>query len=138
MQRQYSAGIVVYRINEAGQRLYLLLHYVQGHWDLPKGHLEAGETEEQAALRELKEETGLTTEIISGFREQINYTLEFDGVKIFKTVTFFVGKVDSDQVRLSNEHVNYDWLSYEQALHKLTYNNARQILMNIEVFLSRL
>ena len=47
-----SCGAVVFR-EENGVRLYLLLHYAEGHWDLPKGHVEKGESEEQNKLKKL-------------------------------------------------------------------------------------
>lgn len=135
MEQQFSAGIVVYRLNEQGERLYLLLHYVQGHWDFPKGHLEAGETELQAAERELKEETGLTAHIESGFKEIIEYYLFVNDTQVHKTVTFFVGACDSTDVVLSHEHIDYAWLSFEEATQKLTYQNARQVLASAHIFL---
>ena len=135
MEEQFSAGVVVYTSNEQGERLYLLLHYVQGHWDFPKGHLEPGETTMQAAVRELKEETGLTAQFHAGFTETITYWLEFNGVKIHKTVTFYVGRANAGAVRLSHEHVDYAWLSLPEATQKLTYNNAKRVLALADAFL---
>ncbi|MEW6722749.1 MAG: NUDIX domain-containing protein, partial [Candidatus Micrarchaeota archaeon] len=48
-----SCGIILFR--EGEKRLYLLLHYEEGHWDFPKGHVEAGESEHEAASREAVE-----------------------------------------------------------------------------------
>ncbi|MFZ5500518.1 MAG: NUDIX domain-containing protein, partial [Candidatus Micrarchaeota archaeon] len=56
MPDEKSCGIVLF--SEDGGRLYLLLHYTAGHWDFPKGHVEADESEAETALRELLEETG--------------------------------------------------------------------------------
>ena len=67
--QERSAGTVIVCNGE-----YLLLHYESGHWDFPKGKIEEGETPEQAALRELKEETGIEdAEILPGFTEGIKY-----------------------------------------------------------------
>ena len=53
-----SAGFIVYRLDDDGSRKYLLLDYGR-HWDFPKGHLEKGEDDLAAAMRELTEETGI-------------------------------------------------------------------------------
>ena len=140
MKRLFSAGIVVYRLDcsqDPCKRLYILLHYQAGHWDFPKGQIEKGETKEQAALRELEEETGLTADIVSGFQDTFVYW--FRGYKkgelTHKTVYFFVGKTDQKKVTLSDEHIGYEWLAYEQALEKLTHKNAKELLKNVEAFL---
>jgi 8-oxo-dGTP pyrophosphatase MutT (NUDIX family) len=134
MIEQQSAGVVVYSIKDY-EIHYLLLHYVSGHWDLAKGKLESGETELQAAQRELQEETGLTAEIIPGFEESLSYVFKERGKMIKKTVTFFVGKTDQQSVRLSREHQGYLWLPYQKAYEKLTYSNAKELLKNADEFL---
>ena len=64
MRKEKSAGAIVFRIENTKPK-YLLLHYPSSanakkeYWDLPKGHVEEGETEEETARREVKEETGL-------------------------------------------------------------------------------
>lgn len=73
MKQQHSAGIITYTLDDNNEILYLLLRYGAGHWDLPKGKIESGETKQEAALRELMEETGLTATIDNNFEEQIKY-----------------------------------------------------------------
>lgn len=138
MQRQFSAGLVLYRDNkETSEREYLLLHYVSGHWDFPKGKIEPGETKHQAAIRELAEETGLTAEILPGFEEQFTYWFRsHDGGELLqKTVYFFIGRTEQKEVVLSHEHIGFVWLPYEEALVKLTYENARDMLKKVQAFL---
>ena len=73
MKTVRSAGVIVYStVNN--QRAYLLLLYPGGYWEFPKGKLEAGETDEMAAHRELKEETNLSVKLVPGFQETISYT----------------------------------------------------------------
>lgn len=134
MIEQESAGIITF-IKEDHEVLYLVLHYLSGHWDFAKGKLEAGETKIDAASRELQEETGLTAQIIPGFQESLKYVFKERGKLIEKTVTFFVGQTDAQTVKLSREHVGYLWLPYEQAHAKLTYKNAQEILKNADLFL---
>ena len=134
MQRQFSAGLVLFRIDEkTGEREYLLLHYVSGHWDFPKGKIEPGETKHQAALRELQEETGLKAEILPGFEEQFTYWFrDYEGGEMLqKTVYFFIGKTGHAEVVLSHEHIGFIWLPYEAALEKLTYENARDMIKKV-------
>jgi len=136
MKREYSAGTIVYFENKKG-REYLLLHYQSGHWDFPKGHIEKEETKQQAALRELKEETGLGATLIDGFEESFSYFHYLPQTKELshKTVSFFIGKVASKNVRLSHEHVDYVWLSFDQAIEQLTHDNAKELLKEVNHFL---
>lgn len=135
LKKQYSAGIVLYKMHN-GERLYLLLHYISGHWDFAKGKIEPGETKEQAALRELHEETSLSAELLDGFHDSFDYLFkDRSGHLINKTVYFFIGQTTQHGVQLSREHKNFSWLPYEQALARLTYQNARQVLKNAQHFL---
>lgn len=125
MRYYHSAGIVLYRIKN-GVIEYLLLHYLSGHWDFPKGKIEAGETKQQAALRELAEETGLTAELHEPILASCSYyfTDYGDGVRAHKTVDYFIGKAHDGEVRLSDEHIGFEWLPYEQALKRLTFEKG--------------
>lgn len=140
MKREYSAGVVVfYQETTDTERLYLLLHYPKGHWDLPKGKLEPGETALQAAQRELKEETGLTVAILPGFEQTLSYIFkDMQGNLITKQVTFFVGKSLTQQVTLSHEHLDYQWLALKPALAQVTYANAQQMLRMADQFIEKL
>ncbi|SRR5260221_10313697 len=131
MKHQYSAGIIIYK-KENGTILYLLLKYGAGHWDFPKGKIETGETKQEAALRELKEETNLTAQIDDNFEETIQYIFMYNQEKTTKTVYFFTGHATSTDVKLSHEHTDYAWLPYQNALEQLTYDNAKEILKNAD------
>jgi 8-oxo-dGTP pyrophosphatase MutT (NUDIX family) len=123
-----SAGIVLFR-EDAGKKLFLLLHYPSGHWDFVKGRIEKGEQEKEAAIREAREETGITdVEFIDGFEEKIHYTYQYDGRIVKKEVVFFLGKTKTSDVTISYEHLDHVWLEYDLAHTKTTYQNAKNLL----------
>lgn len=128
MKKERSAGVVVYMEKPDGNR-FLLLNYPTGHWDFVKGKIEQGETLHQTAVRETKEETGISDlEFVEGFEEKINYNFQFEGELIQKEVVFFLAKTKTHTVNVSHEHLDYTWLDYENALEKVTYQNAKNIL----------
>ena len=136
MKELVSAGIITFYIkNEVPH--FLLLHYPHGHWDLPKGKIEKGESKETAALRELKEETGLKAQIIDGFEKKFDYFFKQNGELIKKTVYFFIGQALSDEIALSEEHIGFTWLAYDQALERLTFENAKEVLKQAHDFLNK-
>lgn len=126
--QEKSCGAVVFR-QDGGKALYLLLHYNEGHWDLPKGHVEQGESEEETALREIREETGISElSLLPGFRESIQYSFRRGGGMVPKEVVFFLAEAKQKAVSLSSEHVGFAWLPFDAAMKKLTYPNARSVL----------
>ena len=136
MREQKSAGIVLFR-NGSNKNEFLLLNYPQGHWDFVKGKVEEGETPHETALRETKEETGITNiEFIDGFEESVEYDFRFKKEDIHKKVIFFLAKTDEKNIKLSHEHNDYLWLEYNDALKKTTFENAKNVLIKANKFLS--
>ncbi len=139
-----SCGVIVFReVAEkevTDERKYLLLRYPGGHWDFVKGHVEEGETEHETATRELLEETGIgDLAFVDGFREQISYKYNHHIHKKLshKQVIFFLGKTELKEIHLSHEHHDFIWLSYNEALKKVTFDNARNLLKKAEEFLKK-
>lgn len=141
MPKEQSAGAVIFRI-ENKEPHYLLLHYPTGtrakkeYWDFPKGHLEKGETEQQAAAREVAEETGLREiSFVPGFEQHIQYYFRVKEKTIFKTVVFFLAFTKKKEVKISFEHKGFVWLPFQEAMKKLKFANARRILTRAHRFL---
>ena len=141
MPVERSAGAVIFR-RENNKIYYLLLHYPSNakapkeYWDLPKGHIEKGEKIEDTVRREVKEETGIEDiKFIEGFKEWIKYFFKFKGKNIFKIVTFFLAETKTKTVKVSFEHIGFKWLPYEEAIEKLTFKNAKDILKKANDYL---
>ncbi|MCL2647832.1 MAG: bis(5'-nucleosyl)-tetraphosphatase [Phycisphaerales bacterium] len=128
VRHEHSAGFILFRMT-AGGPVFLLLDYGR-HWDYPKGHLEKGETAWLAAVRELQEETGIRqVDRVGKFQQQMHYSFYSPKKgRISKTVTYFLGKTRQETVVISDEHFGHAWLGYEDAMERLTYDNAREIL----------
>ncbi len=153
---EISAGIVIYRQLKT-KREYLLLHYPSGHYDFPKGHIEKGESEKEAALRELKEETGIKKIVwIEGFRKKIRYGYirhtgraaarliqsrpavaghPYDKKYSIKEVIFFLARTTQKKIAISFEHQGSVWLPYKEAIEKITYPQAKSVLKRAEKYL---
>ncbi|MBI3588249.1 NUDIX domain-containing protein [Candidatus Micrarchaeota archaeon] len=134
MPSEKSVGIILFSVKGAKPE-FLILHYRAGHWSLPKGHAEKGEGERQTALRELKEETGISggqIEFAEGFREGITYSFKKGDATVHKTAVFFLGRLknpsDAANVKLSSEHQGFEWLPLRQAEKRLTYQTDREVV----------
>jgi bis(5'-nucleosidyl)-tetraphosphatase len=137
MPSEKSCGAVIFKEGKA--RKYLLLHYEGGHWDFVKGHVERGETEKETVLRETQEEVGITeVSFIEGFRYRIGYYYRRAGATVFKEVIFYLLESKIDAVRLSREHVGFEWMSFDRAYDRLTYKNAKDTISKARDFLESL
>lgn len=129
--KEKSCGAVVWTENERGEILYLVEHMNQGHTSLCKGHVEAGETEEQTALREISEETSLKVSIDTGFRRVITYAPYKDSPDVLKDVVFFTAKAakpESTADRHDDEVGSSEWLPLTEALEALTHDSDKEVL----------
>ena len=134
MKEEVSAGIILFNDNES--RKFLLLNYPSKHWDFVKGKMENGETSHETALRETKEETGISdVEFLNGFEEEIEYYFRAENQDIHKKVIFFLGKTKTLDIILSHEHLDFIWLDYDNALNRITYENAKNLLKKSKEFL---
>ena len=127
MAKEKSYGAVVVRRDTDLQ--YLILQYGAGHWDLVKGHGKRGESEEETVLRELEEETGIIrATFIPGFREEIHYFFQRRGHTVYKEVAYYLIETPEEAVTLSDEHIAYQWLPYDEALRAITFGNSKRVV----------
>ncbi len=137
MAVEKSAGAVIYRVTEDGSLMYLLLQPAPGKpWGFPKGKLDAGENERQAAVREISEEAGLpAVQLDPHFRHAVHYTYRRGRQLIKKDVTYFLARAHTADVRISWEHVAFRWATLDDALTLVAYDNARDTLHAADAFL---
>ena len=132
--KEKSCGAVIFR--RTPQLEVLVIRQNEGHWCFPKGHVEAGETEEETARREGKEETGLEIRFLSGFREETHYSPK-EGVE--KDVVWFVaGPTSNDMKRQKEEVAELLWVNMVDASALLTYENDRQLFRKALKFVKEL
>ena len=131
MKREKSCGVLVLRQQEDELYVVLLRHRFGGHWSFPKGHVEAGESERQTALREVREETGLTgIKLMDGFRECVEYSPK-PGVK--KQVVYFLGTTEQEKLIRQEEEI-----SEIMSLAALKLTKAPCVLYNLNGYYDHL
>jgi bis(5'-nucleosidyl)-tetraphosphatase len=147
MKREWhrSAGIVLFR--EGPERTYLLLRSALTRrplWEFPKGAIERGETQREAAERELREETGLAAGdygVLDGFQETEHYLFtrgdEGDRRLVRKQVVYFLAEWHRGEVRISREATHFTWAEYDEAHRLLRFPEKRRVLASAAQWLDR-
>ena len=125
--REFSAGGVV--IDDRGQFLLIRARDLRNRavWTLPKGTLTPGETSEQAALREVREETGYRCQVVREL-EAVTYWFQRDGRRIKKTVSWFLMRPLEKVGNHDHEVDEVAWAGREDALQRLRYDSDRRLL----------
>lgn len=131
---EHSAGAVVYTRQAEGLR-FVIAQHLDGHHGFPKGHIEGGESEADAALREIREEVGLTPRLIPGFRRVEFYALP-GKPNTYKQVVYFLAEYENQTpVPQQTELQAAALLSLPEALAVLEHDSARRILREAYAFL---
>ena len=127
-----SCGVILVNLGSI-----LLLQYPQGHWDLPKGHVEQDDVDNfETSRRELKEETGISeVSFLENFEYRTEYQFKHKGKRRVKNVFWYIATTEEISVSLSKEHRNYMWLDWEQALEQVTHLETKQLIESAYEFM---
>ena len=133
MNKVICAGGVIVKIVDNTPKI-LLVYFrddpYRGETTFPKGHLEEGESEEQAALREVIEETGLQNpQIVRKLGVITRPSKEDTGEKVLKEIHLFLMRTD-DFIHMEAEE-RYGWFSYEEASEKLSFQQENDFFKKI-------
>jgi 8-oxo-dGTP diphosphatase len=139
LKTQHSSGGVIFKSQDGGLQVALVAVKGGAVWCLPKGMVDKGETPEETALREVKEETGLTGEIVGKVgRISYWYFIRDDNVKCKKTVDFYLMEyVTGSTAEHDLEVDDSRWFSLEEAVEKASYRGDREILEKARKLLAR-
>jgi 8-oxo-dGTP pyrophosphatase MutT (NUDIX family) len=136
--REISAGIVVFRQTSEGPK-FLILYHGGNYWNFPKGHIEKEEGDLEAALRETKEEAGLSPRdlrLVSNFKAYERFTFRRSGQSIYKIVIFYLAESRVREVAISDEHQGYGWFTFREANKILgRYRDSQKVLRQAFDFL---
>ncbi len=125
MKKEKSCGCIILDNN-----MVLLVKHNAGHWDFPKGHVENNETEEQTAIREVKEETNIDVEIIPGYRYVIQYSPKEN---VIKDVVFFIAKKISNNIKAQESEISIvEWVDIDTAFTQITHTDSKKLLMQVK------
>ena len=129
-----SAGGVVYRVHD-GKPLFLLIRDSYRNWGFPKGHLEDNEQPAAAAVREVREETGIDSIEVDGAIETIDWFFRFRGRLVHKVCHFYLMHTQSAHTKPQRAEgiTACRWASYDEAAQLVSYANARDVLHRAHV-----
>ena len=134
MKHEHSAGAVLYTMRR-GEPYFVLVMEKSGYLGFPKGHLEGDETEEQAALREIMEETGITAQLDTDFKITDEY---MKAKRTRKRVTYFAARFDDQTPSNALGEVKGVYLlPYDRAMDKLSFDSSKEILLQFKAFLEK-
>ncbi len=123
-----SSGGVVYRWDKDKPLFLLLGSEKRGTWCLPKGLIEEEEDEVTTAIREVREETGVSRVKIKGKIGLIRYQFGYRAKTFDKTVHFFLFETDQADSKVGSEHDFMEWMPFDKALDTLSYPNEKEVL----------
>ena len=139
MPTEYCSGAVVFT-RENGGIQYLIIRSLKGIYCFPKGHMEPGETEEETALREIREEVNLHVRLLDGFRMETAYPLVLENKPhVTKYITFFLAEYEGQTPHaLEGEVMSQQLMTYEEAMASFQMENHKQVLREAHAYLTRL
>lgn len=134
---EFSYGAVIYRVNEKGEREYLVEKMALGHNSLTKGHIEVGERPYDCAMREIKEELGVEVELNVNFSHKISY---YPAPGIRKFVTFYIATIkDNQNIHVDNKEVKgFEWLTLHDALEFITHESDKETIIKADKYIGEI
>lgn len=126
MKKEKSCGAIVFYLKDDKEQILLIKHSNSGHWSFPKGHVEAGETEVETAMREIFEETGVKADIDTRFREVVTYSPKKDVIK--DVIYFFATTEDYNTVKQESEVSEIMWSDISKAIKCVSYKNDKALV----------
>lgn len=138
MKTEHSCGAVVFT-RQNGIPLYVIVQSKEGFFGFPKGHTEANETEEETALREIKEETGLSPSLIPGFRTEDEHLIPFTHKEpVMKHIVYFLAEYKDQSPKPQEEEISaIRLMPYEEAMAAFQFESSRRILTEARRFLQQ-
>lgn len=125
MEKEKSCGTMCFNQNKI-----LMVKHNKGHWAFPKGHVEKNETEQETAIRETKEETGIEAEIISDERFIITYSPKEN---VMKDVIYFIAKPKNNLLNRQPEEIaELEWVNIDEADERITFDDDKKIYKRIK------
>ena len=122
-----SCGAVVFTKTAEGLK-YVIIRSLEGYYGYPKGHCESGETEEETALREVREETGLSVRILPDFRYVDEHPIP-SKPGVIKRIIYFLAEYEDQNICHQNEElIDAHLMSFEEALNAFQWESSKVIL----------
>lgn len=126
MKKEKSCGAVIFYQDKSIDKILLIKHLNGGHWSFPKGHVEAGETEQETACREILEETGVQVNLDPEFRAKVSYCPKKD---VLKDVVYFIAIAqDNKTTAQESEIAEISWVPIADAKESISYKNDKIII----------
>ena len=136
MSYEISCGAVVFTRVE-GEIKYVIIRSNEGWYGFPKGHTEECESEEETALREILEETGLDVTILPGFKTVDEHGLP-NKPDVIKRIIYFAAEYSGQEIQRQEEELSEALLmSYDEAMSSFQFESSRRILREVNDFLTK-
>ena len=127
MKPLFSCGSILFR-KENGEILYLLLDH-GSFFGFPKGLKEENETDEETLKREVFEETGIKQIELKNFHKKISWKFKQNGKLVSKQAVFYLAETKEKEVRISFEHIGFEWCAFEEALKLIKFENTKEMFI---------
>jgi bis(5'-nucleosidyl)-tetraphosphatase len=129
MTKEKSCGAIIFRKVQNNYQFVLVQSKFNLHFGFPKGHVEANETENMTARREVREETGLDIEIIDHIKDKISYNPRRG---VTKDVVYFLAEAKTHDLKHQEEEIaKAEWVDASMVLSKLTFKTDKQIFLTL-------